>query len=67
MNLSLSVVMDATHFTQLGIVAAAGNSSLPLDYHFTDQDAMLLNSGYLFDRLKILMQMEILNTVLRLK
>jgi hypothetical protein len=44
---------DATYFTQIGIVAAAGNSSLPLDYVFTDQDAMLLNSGYLYYRLKM--------------
>lgn len=44
---------DAANFNDVGNVTAAGNSSLPVNYNFTDKNALLLNNDYLYYRLKM--------------
>ncbi len=44
---------DASHFIQVGTIAAAGNSSSPLRYNFIDPNAMLATVDYLYYRLKV--------------
>jgi hypothetical protein len=45
---------DTAPFVPIGTVAAAGFSSMPLNYQFTDWGAMERQSDYLFYRLKII-------------
>ncbi|MFT3912158.1 MAG: T9SS type A sorting domain-containing protein [Ferruginibacter sp.] len=44
---------DAVHFNSIGKLAMAGNTVLPVDYHFTDENAWLTGKDYLYYRLKM--------------
>jgi hypothetical protein len=44
---------DAVIFSEIGSVAAAGNSSLPIKYSFTDKDIFTTGKEYLYYRLKM--------------
>ncbi|MEO8770290.1 MAG: T9SS type A sorting domain-containing protein [Ferruginibacter sp.] len=44
---------DAIFFNEAGSVRAGGNSSLPLNYSFTDKNILLADNNYLYYRLKM--------------
>jgi len=44
---------DGTDFTAIGTVAAAGNSTSPLDYSFTDNNIATLSASTIYYRLRI--------------
>lgn len=45
--------IDGTNYTQIGTVAANGNSTIPIDYTYTDNDAVSQSAPTIYYRLKI--------------
>lgn len=44
---------DAIHFIDAGSIPAKGNSTVPVDYSFTDKNVLLTDREYLYYRLKM--------------
>jgi PQQ-dependent dehydrogenase (s-GDH family) len=53
-NFEIERSIDGNSYNKIGTVTASGNSSVPLDYSYTDNDVITLSASVIYYRLKIM-------------
>jgi trimeric autotransporter adhesin len=53
-NFEIERSIDGSNYDKIGTVAASGNSTIAIDYAYTDNDAITLSSSVIYYRLKII-------------